>query len=104
MDVMREVRPAPVALAAVSAADRSARGEGPVAVRRSAADGVRGDLEAVFRRDYATVVAVAGRVLGRRDAADDVAQEVFLSFNRSPVPASEARAWLCVAAAHAALN
>ena len=31
-------------------------------------------------------------------------EEVFLSFSRSTVPASEARGWLCVAAAHTALN
>ena len=65
---------------------------------------VRPDLDEVFRRDYAQVVAVAARVLGSRDEAEDVAQEVFLSFGRSSVPAGEARGWLCVAAAHTALN
>lgn len=65
---------------------------------------VRGDLAEVFRRDYVQVVGVAARVLGRRDEAEDVAQEVFLSFGRSAVPAAEARGWLCVAAAHTALN
>ena len=65
---------------------------------------VRSDLEEVFRRDYQRVVGVAARVLGSRDQAEDVAQEVFLSFGRSSVPAGEARAWLCVAAAHTALN
>ena len=44
------------------------------------------------------------RVLGSRDEAEDVAQEVFLSFGRSSVPAGEARGWLSVAAAHTALN
>jgi RNA polymerase sigma-70 factor (ECF subfamily) len=67
-------------------------------------DGVRADLEEVFRRDYAFVVSVASRVLGSRDHAEDVAQEVFLSFSRSSVPAAEARGWLSVAAAHTALN
>ncbi|RJK94961.1 sigma-70 family RNA polymerase sigma factor [Vallicoccus soli] len=66
--------------------------------------GVRPDLEEVFRRDYRRVVAVAARVLGRRDEAEDVAQEVFLSFARSTVPAAGAGGWLCVAAAHTALN
>lgn len=66
--------------------------------------GVRADLEEVFRRDYSLVVGVAARVLGSGDHAEDVAQEVFLSFNRSTVPASEARGWLSVAAAHTALN
>ena len=65
---------------------------------------VRDDLAEVFRRDYSQVVAVAARVLGSRDEAEDVAQEVFLSFGRSTVPAGEARGWLAVAAAHSALN
>ena len=62
------------------------------------------DLEAVFRENYPLVVGVAARVLGSRDQAEDVAQDVFLSFWRSPVPAGEARGWLSVAAAHTALN
>ena len=66
--------------------------------------GVRADLDEVFRRDYQRVVAVATRVLGSRDQAEDVAQEVFLSFSRSSVPAGEAGGWLSVAAAHTALN
>jgi RNA polymerase sigma-70 factor (ECF subfamily) len=70
----------------------------------SAPGAVRSDLEQVFRRDYPLVVAVAARVLGSRDEAEDVAQEVFLTFGRSAVPAGEAPRWLSVAAAHAALN
>ena len=65
---------------------------------------VRTDLEQVFRSNYARVVAVAARVLGSRDQAEDVAQEVFLAFNRSSVPAEDAGGWLSVAAAHTALN
>lgn len=68
---------------------------------------VRLDLEAVFRRDYALVAGVAARVLGSPAQADDVAQEVFLSFaGSSPaaVPGEQARGWLCVAATHTALN
>jgi RNA polymerase sigma-70 factor (ECF subfamily) len=65
---------------------------------------VRADLEPVFRADYARVVSVAARVLGSRDEAEDVAQEVFLSFGRSAVPAAEAPGWLSVAAVHTALN
>ncbi|HWG94629.1 MAG TPA: sigma-70 family RNA polymerase sigma factor [Mycobacteriales bacterium] len=65
---------------------------------------VRPDLEEVFRREYAVVVGVARRTLGAGDEAEDVAQEVFLSFARAQVPAQEARGWLCVAAAHTALN
>lgn len=64
----------------------------------------RADLEEVFRADYPRVVAVAARVLGGRDQAEDVAQDVFLSFSRSAVPAAEAGRWLAVAAAHTALN
>jgi RNA polymerase sigma-70 factor (ECF subfamily) len=58
----------------------------------------------VFRSDYRRIVAVAAGVLGSRDEAEDVAQEVFLSFGRSSVPAGEAGGWLSVAAAHTALN
>ncbi|WP_219927248.1 sigma-70 family RNA polymerase sigma factor [Prauserella shujinwangii] len=65
---------------------------------------VRADLEQVFRASYPRVVAVAARVLGSRDGAEDVAQEVFLAFGRSSVPAGEAAGWLSVAAAHTALN
>jgi RNA polymerase sigma-70 factor (ECF subfamily) len=65
---------------------------------------VRADLEEIFRREYPRVVGVAARVLGSRDQAEDVAQEVFLSLGRSSVPAGEAGGWLCVAAAHTALN
>lgn len=65
---------------------------------------VRPDLEQVFRATYPRVVGVAARVLGSRHEADDVAQEVFLAFGRSNVPASEATGWLAVAAAHTALN
>ena len=43
-------------------------------------------------------------MLGSRDQAEDVAQEVFLSFGRSSVPAGEAGGWLTVAATHTALN
>jgi RNA polymerase sigma factor (sigma-70 family) len=43
-------------------------------------------------------------VLGSREQAEDVAQDVFVSFGRSSVPAGQARGWLSVAAAHTALN
>ena len=75
-----------------------------VTVAASVRGGVRGDLEDIFRRDYRLVVGVAGRVLGSQEQAEDVAQDVFISFGRSSVPAAEARAWLSVAAAHTALN
>ena len=66
--------------------------------------GVRADLDDVFRSHYRQVVGVAARVLGSWDQAEDVAQEVFLSFGRSTVPPGEAGGWLSVAAAHSALN
>ncbi len=65
---------------------------------------VRADLEEVFRSAYPRVVAVAARVLGSRAEAEDVAQEVFLAFGRTAVPAAAAPGWLSVAAAHTALN
>lgn len=89
-----------------SAAGALRRGEGTGRVAKPGRDrgAVRADLDEVFRRDYRRVVDVAARVLGSRDHAEDVAQEVFLSFGRSSVPAGEAGGWLCVAAAHTALN
>ena len=57
---------------------------------------VRADLEVVFRSAYPRVVGVAARVLGSRSEAEDVAQEVFLAFGRSSVPAGEATGWLQV--------
>jgi RNA polymerase sigma-70 factor (ECF subfamily) len=100
-----------VALPAVLSAD----GHGAAAERAERRDdlavaippgrgAIRADLEQVFRAAYPRVVAVAARVLGSRDEAEDVAQEVFLSFGRSSVPAGEAVGWLSVAAAHTALN
>lgn len=67
-------------------------------------DAVRPDLEHIFRAAYPRVVGVAARVLGSRDEAEDVAQEVFLQFGRTSVPAGGAIGWLSVAAAHTALN
>ena len=65
---------------------------------------VRADLEQVFRAAYPRVVGVAARVLGSRNEAEDVAQEVFLAFARASVPPGQEMGWLCVAAAHTALN
>jgi RNA polymerase sigma-70 factor (ECF subfamily) len=73
-------------------------------VRTSAGRGVRPDLEEVFRAEYAKVVGIAARVLGSRNQAEDVAQEVFLAFGRTSVPSEQAGGWLAVAAAHTALN
>jgi RNA polymerase sigma factor (sigma-70 family) len=109
MDLVGHERAAPTAvLAAPDANGRAAtrRDERNERVRTSgsARGAVRPDLDEVFRLEYQRVVGVATRVLGSRDSAEDVAQEVFLSFGRSPVPAGEARGWLAVAAAHTALN
>ena len=73
-------------------------------LRAASSAAVRADLDEVFRRDYRLVVGVAARVVASQDEAEDVAQEVFLSFARSSVPAAQARGWLCVAAGHTALN
>jgi len=90
--------------AAVPAGKGRAETKERVLVSGSVRGAVRADLDGVFRRDYQLVVGVAARVLGSREQAEDVAQEVFLSFSRSSVPAEEARGWLSVAAAHTALN
>jgi RNA polymerase sigma factor (sigma-70 family) len=83
---------------------RSERKDGVLLPTPPGHRGVRADLEQVFRSAYPRVVAVAARVLGSRDGAEDVAQEVFLSFGRSAIPPGQAPGWLSVAAAHTALN
>jgi RNA polymerase sigma factor (sigma-70 family) len=104
VDLLRPAVTAPVSVAGVRSTARLwPERKRHVGTSRDRAD-VRPDLEAVFRSEYARVVAVAARVLGSRDQAEDVAQEVFLSFGRSSVPAAEARGWLTVAATHTALN
>jgi DNA-directed RNA polymerase specialized sigma24 family protein len=110
MDLVRHGRPTAAGILSVAGAvTGNAVGQverkSGVQVSGSAARGaVRADLDEVFRRDYQLVVGVAARVLGSRDQAEDVAQDVFLSFCRAVVPAGEARGWLSVAAAHTALN
>src|SRR2546428_852431 len=54
-------------------------------------------FEPVFTRYYPLVYQLAYRCTGRRDEADDIAQEVFLRFYRTPPQATsdaERRAWL----------
>jgi RNA polymerase sigma factor (sigma-70 family) len=107
MDVVEHARAAPAAdltAGGAGATEERDRRTRRVRMPRSAGDPVRDDLADIFRRDYPLVVGVAARVLGSRDLAEDVAQEVFLAFGRTAVPASEARGWLSVAAAHTALN
>jgi RNA polymerase sigma-70 factor (ECF subfamily) len=62
-------------------------------------------FEALFRREYGRVVAIAARIVRDGDQAEDVAQDVFVSFYRKhPATAPYAAAWLYAAAAHTALN
>ncbi len=109
MDLVRNGRPATATgalalpVSARTASRWTDRKDGAVSSSPSRG-AVRADLEDVFRSDYGRVVGVAGRVLGSRSEAEDVAQEVFLAFGRSSVPAGEARGWLSVAAVHTALN
>ncbi len=66
---------------------------------------VPASFDDLFRREYARVVNIANRILGDRDAAEDVAQDVFVSFyRRHPADAAYAASWLYAAAAHTALN
>jgi RNA polymerase sigma factor (sigma-70 family) len=69
------------------------------------ADALSPAFEGLFRAEYARVVGIAHRVLADQAEAEDVAQEVFVSFYRAhPADAPYAPAWLHAAAAHAALN
>ncbi len=62
-------------------------------------------LERLFRAEYGRVAAIANRVLADPATAEDVAQDVFVSFSRRHDAAAPwAAAWLHQAAAHAALN
>jgi RNA polymerase sigma factor (sigma-70 family) len=67
-------------------------------------------FERFFREQYPTVVRIAFGVVGDAQAAQDVAQDVFISaFRRFPEPVEQgqpdrARAWVRAAAAHLALN
>jgi len=62
-------------------------------------------FETLFRREYPRVAAIAQRIVRDADEAEDVAQDVFVSFYRKhPADAGYAAAWLHAAAAHTALN
>jgi RNA polymerase sigma factor (sigma-70 family) len=70
-----------------------------------AAPGLPAPFEALFRAEYPRVVAIARRIVRDTDEAEDVAQDVFVSFYRKhPGDAGYAPAWLHAAAAHTALN
>ncbi|MGO8687096.1 MAG: sigma-70 family RNA polymerase sigma factor [Candidatus Dormibacteria bacterium] len=65
----------------------------------------RTPFDALFESEYGRVVAIAARILGDRQEAEDVAQDVFLQLHRRrDVSAPYAPAWLHAAAAHSALN
>ena len=64
-------------------------------------------FEAVFTRYYSLVYKLAYHCTGQRDEADDIAQEVFLRFYRTPPHAIsdvERRAWLCRVTTNLGLN
>jgi len=64
-------------------------------------------FESFFREHYPAVVRIAFGVVGDAQAAQDVAQDVFIAaLRRFPDPDSSdhAAAWVRVAAAHAGLN
>ncbi|HZU13296.1 MAG TPA: sigma-70 family RNA polymerase sigma factor [Chloroflexota bacterium] len=63
------------------------------------------DFDRLFLREYRRVAAIAYRIVGDADEAEDVAQDVFCSFYRRHDPAAPyAAPWLYRAAAHTALN
>jgi RNA polymerase sigma-70 factor (ECF subfamily) len=63
------------------------------------------EFEALFASEYGRVTGIANRVLADPHEAEDVAQEVFIDFNRlHSATAPYAAAWLYRAAAHKALN
>jgi RNA polymerase sigma factor (sigma-70 family) len=75
--------------------------------RSAAAAGVvPTSFDRLFDEEYARVAAIARRVLGDPDAAEDVAQEVFLDLHRrfGDNPGAQASAWARTAAVHTALN
>jgi RNA polymerase sigma factor (sigma-70 family) len=75
--------------------------------RDSSAQASFSGFERFFREQYPVVVRIAFGVTGDTQAAQDVAQDVFVAaFSRFPEPgeARHAGAWVRVAAAHTALN
>ena len=68
-------------------------------------EGELADFEEFFRGHYREVVRLAQRVVGDTQAAQDVAQEVFLAaYRRFPGDYEHAAGWVRVAAVHTALN
>lgn len=70
-------------------------------------DGVNGPpgFERFFREHYPAVVRLAQSVVGDFQAAQDVAQEVFLAaYRHFPADYEQAAGWVRVAAVHTSLN
>jgi len=62
-------------------------------------------FEQLFTKEYRRVASIASRIVGDGDEAEDVAQDVFVSFARSQDRTSPgAPGWLYRAAVHLALN
>jgi RNA polymerase sigma-70 factor (ECF subfamily) len=81
------------------------RSEASVDARQRTGNRLPEAFEQLFIAEYPRVVAIANRVLANRHEAEEVAQEVFLSFHKSHDPkAPYARPWLYRAASHSALN
>lgn len=85
--------------------------EGPLAfaarigLQSTPVDSSGSAFERLFHAEYGRVTAIARRILFDSHAAEDVAQEVFVSFHRlHPAESPFAAKWLYAAAAHAALN
>jgi RNA polymerase sigma factor (sigma-70 family) len=69
------------------------------------ADEAGSAFERLFRAEYPKVAAIARRILVDAHAAEDIAQDVFVSFHRLHAPdAPFASKWLHTAAVHTALN
>jgi RNA polymerase sigma factor (sigma-70 family) len=84
---------------------RMLRAPGAALVAQRAQQDDERSFERFFVTHYERVVIIAYRVLGDRQAAEDVAQEVFLSFHGRVDPLAEwAPGWLWAASAHRALN
>jgi RNA polymerase sigma factor (sigma-70 family) len=76
-----------------------------IALTTSTSESSENAFERLFRAEYGNVARIAHRILSDTHAAEDVAQEVFVSFHRSHAPDSPfAAKWLYTAAAHTALN
>jgi RNA polymerase sigma factor (sigma-70 family) len=91
--------------ARMNAIPATTRSETSVDARQMTGNRLPEAFEQLFIAEYPRVVAIANRVLANRHEAEEVAQEVFLSFHKSHDPqAPYARPWLYRAASHSALN